>query len=79
MLAGSNFLTGLLVDFVSLVDFSKFVVPGYATVGMVAVYFFGLIASSDVVNLPFKVKLPLFFVIVAACIVLSQLFVSGVL
>ncbi|MBR2968946.1 MAG: ComEC/Rec2 family competence protein [Clostridia bacterium] len=79
MLAGSNFLTGLLVDFVSLVDFSKFVVPGYATVGMVAVYFFGLIASSDIVNLPFKVKLPLFFVIVAACIVLSQLFVSGVL
>jgi len=74
-----NFLAGLMVKFFASIDFKYFLVVGTANLYMIILYYVGMIVASDVINLPFKVKLPVFTLAVAVCIVFSQLFISGVL
>ena len=74
-----NVLAGLIVKFFVGIDFKYFLVVGTANLFMIILYYAGMIVASDVINLPFKVKLPTFTLAVAICIVFSQLFISGVL
>lgn len=72
-------ILGLVADFFYSVNFAALTVTGYFTGGMVAVYYFGLLAASDVINLKFAVKAVIFTLSICIFLLMSQLFAAGIL
>jgi len=74
-----DLLIGLLVKFITSIDFSAMLYSGPVTGVVLAVFYAGLLAVSDICNLPFKAKLTVFTVTTAVSMTISQLFSAGIL
>ena len=72
-------LIGIMKDFFGGVDYAYFTVSERIPAISTAIYFAGMLFSADMINISWKIKLPVFAACVGAAMVFSRLFAVGLL